>query len=141
MIYPENRNSCLAKDFMNFVETSFEPENKPVVYMENQLEKDVDLQTPWILFSSDVFNRVVTTLGEKRRFLRQGMIKIKINVPIGSRTSVLNDITDMIVDHYEGKIVSGVCITDILVDKDISQKESAWFNKIIRILYRYYTVK
>lgn len=131
----------LAKDFLRFLDVSFNDENRPVCFLENDMESSAEIGKSWITFSSEVYYKTVTTLGDIRRYLRLGMIIIAVFVPSGTKTADMNEIVDKISNHYEGKTVAGVDITEINCSTNADNSDKAWFKKVLRISYRYYTTK
>lgn len=141
MAYPDDRNACLAKDFLCFIENGFNDDNRPLCFLENEAESSTEITKPWVTFASEVYNKAVTTLGENRRFIRQGMIIISVFVPTGTKTADMNEIIEKISNHYEGKTIKGVNIIEINCSTNTENSDKTWFKKILRISYRYYTVK
>lgn len=141
------KESELATEFINFIDCAYKDEinggslaDKPVIIFTNQEKDTNDIEVPIIRFSCLETYKKPTTLGDKKRFVRKGIITILVSVPTGSLTYDIQEITDMIVEHYECKTICDVNTRDISIS-EIVQSDSVWYSRSIIISFNYYITK
>lgn len=144
MVFKEGE---LATEFRDFIECVYKDKvnggfftDKPELVFDNQEKDTSDITVPIIKFSClETYKRPVT-LGECRRYVRKGVITITVSVPSGSLTYDLQQLTNIISEHYEGKRVCEVNIRDINIG-DISTSGGVWYSRVIIISFEYYIKK
>ena len=141
------KESELATEFLNFIDCAYKDEinggslaDKPVIIFTNQEKDTNDIEVPIIRFSCLETYKKPTTLGDKKRFVRKGIITILVSVPTGTLTYDIQEITDMIVEHYECKTICDVNTRDISIS-EIVQSDSVWYSRSIIISFNYYITK
>ena len=144
MVFKEGE---LATEFRNFIECVYADTvnggffaDKPELVFDNQEKDTSDITVPILKFSCLETYKRSTTLGERRKYLRKGVITITASVPSGSLTYDLQQLTSLITEHYEGKQVCDVNIRDINIG-NVSASGGVWYSRAIIISFEYYITK
>lgn len=141
------KESELSTEFMNFIDCVYKDTinggslpDKPVIVFTNQEKDTSDIDVPVIRFSCLETYKRPSTLGDNKKFLRKGVITILISVPTGTLTYNIQELTDMICEHYECKMICGVNMRDINIS-EIVKTDSVRYSRSIIISFNYYITK
>lgn len=144
MVFKEGE---LATEFRDFIECVYTDkingnffEDKPEIIFDNQEKDTSDITVPIIRFSCLETYKKPATLGDRKRYIRKGVITIQVSVPSGSLTHSLQQLTDIITEHYECQRICDVNTRDISIG-NVSASNGVWYSRAIIISFEYYIKK